>query len=59
MLPLHRELLIAGIVVGCIALGLILSTLIFCLVQLYQRLARKKEAVICQTKPKRKPSLGT
>jgi hypothetical protein len=59
MLPLHRKPLIAGIVVGCIASGLILSTLVFCLVQSYQRLARKREAVLCQTKSKRKLSLGT
>jgi hypothetical protein len=58
MLLLHRELLIAGIVVGCIALGLILSALLFCLVQLDQRLAGKIEAILCHPKPKRKLSLS-
>jgi hypothetical protein len=59
MKPSHRELLIAGIVVGCIAFGFILSTLVFCLVQLYQRPERKREAAMSQTNPKRKLSLGT
>jgi hypothetical protein len=32
MKPSHRELLIAGIIVRCIVLGFILSTLVFYLV---------------------------
>jgi hypothetical protein len=58
MPPSHSEPLIAGIVVSCIVLGLIFSTLIFCLVQLYQPLHRTREAIMSQIKPIQKLGLG-
>jgi hypothetical protein len=58
MLLTYRELLIAGIVVTCIALGLVLSIFIFYLIPLYYRLKRKREAVTSQTYPKQNFSLG-
>jgi type III secretory pathway component EscU len=59
MFPLYREQLIAGVVVGCIALGLLLSALIFSLVRYCQRSKRVRiEDDLPRTTLKRKPSLG-
>jgi hypothetical protein len=59
MLPARRELLIAGIIVACITLGLLLSTLIFRIVRLYQLPGRTREPILFQKKSKQRFSLGT
>lgn len=60
MLPARRELLVTGVVVICIALGLLISTLIFCLVQqLNKQPRRRREATLFQNNSTPRSSLST
>jgi hypothetical protein len=59
MLPVSRPPLIAGVVVGCIAIGLLLSILLFHLRRHYQyQVLARKRATLPQREPKPKLSLG-
>jgi hypothetical protein len=58
MPPARRELLVAGIVVACIVLGLLLSTLIFYCVRLKQQPRRTREAILFQHDSKKRSSLS-
>jgi hypothetical protein len=60
MLPARRDLLVTGIVVICIALGLLVSTLIICLVQqLNKQLRRRREATLFRNNSTSRLSLST
>jgi hypothetical protein len=60
MAPIYREPFIAGVVIGCVALGFLLSALIFNLAQYYQQSNRVRvDHTLSRTMFKRKPSLGT
>lgn len=54
----RRELLVAGIVVACIATGLLFATFVFGFVRFYKQIRRKREAARVRTNSKRKCSLG-
>jgi uncharacterized protein (DUF2062 family) len=59
MLPAYREHVIAGVVVGCVALGLLLSALIFSLARYSQQRNRARiEDNLPRTKLRRERSLG-
>jgi hypothetical protein len=58
MLPVRQELLVAGIIVACIVLGLLLSTLVFRIVQLYQLPGRTREPIVLKKNAKQKFSLS-
>lgn len=55
---LSREPLIAAIVLGCIAVGVLGATLTFCLVRLRQQLRRKREAAVSLENLRQNSSLG-
>lgn len=59
MSPVYRERLIAGVVVGCVALGLLLSALILSLFRYSRQRNRARiEDDLSRTKLRRKPGLG-
>jgi hypothetical protein len=55
MLPAAREQLVAGIVIVCIALGLLFSTMVFCLVRLYRQPDRTREGALFRNNSTQKP----
>lgn len=60
MLPARRELLVTGIVVLCIALGLLISTLIFYLIQQLNKQPRRgREATLFRNNSTLRSSLST
>jgi hypothetical protein len=59
MSPIYREAFIAGVVIGCVALGVLLSALIFSLVRHSQQQNRARiEDNLSITKLRRKPTIG-